>query len=76
MATRSPSCRSGTTCPTSACQGAGRQRSFRRFCGLSVQEPTPERTAFVRFRMALVAHGLTRRCSTRSPASSRPRRFR
>ncbi|MER8569996.1 transposase, partial [Mesorhizobium sp. M1305] len=32
--------------------------SFRRFCGFSVQEPTPERTAFVRFRKALVAHGL------------------
>ncbi|MCA1444638.1 transposase [Ensifer sp. IC4062] len=32
--------------------------SFRRFCGFSVQEPKPERTAFVRFRKALVAHGL------------------
>ena len=32
--------------------------SFRRFCGFSVSEPTPERTAFVRFRKALVAHGL------------------
>lgn len=32
--------------------------SFRRFCGFSAQEPTPERTAFVRFRKALVAHGL------------------
>jgi IS5 family transposase len=32
--------------------------SFRRFCGFSRFEPTPERTAFVRFRRALVAHGL------------------
>lgn len=32
--------------------------SFRRFCGFSRSEPTPERTAFVRFRRNLVAHGL------------------
>lgn len=32
--------------------------SFRRFCGFSRFEPTPERTAFVRFRQALVARGL------------------
>lgn len=32
--------------------------SFRRFCGFSLSEPTPERTAFVRFRKALVVHGL------------------
>jgi IS5 family transposase len=32
--------------------------SFRRFCGFSVSEPTPERTAFVRFRKVLVALGL------------------
>jgi len=32
--------------------------SFRRFCGFSRSEQTPERTAFVRFRKALVAHGL------------------
>jgi transposase, IS5 family len=32
--------------------------SFRRFCGFSRSELTPERTAFVRFRKALVAHGL------------------
>ncbi|KJF71661.1 MULTISPECIES: IS5 family transposase [Agrobacterium] len=32
--------------------------SFRRFCGFSASEPTPERTAFVRFRKALVANGL------------------
>jgi IS5 family transposase len=32
--------------------------SFRRFCGFSASEPTPERTAFVRFRKVLIAHGL------------------
>ncbi|TWB47367.1 transposase-like protein DUF772 [Rhizobium sp. ERR 922] len=32
--------------------------SFRRFCGFSRSEPTPERTAFVRFRKALIAYGL------------------
>ena len=37
--------------------------SFRRFCGFSRFEPTPERTAFVRFRRVLVAlgHWSTRR---------------
>jgi IS5 family transposase len=35
--------------------------SFRRFCGFAGNEPTPERTAFVRFRRALIAHGLDRR---------------
>ncbi len=35
--------------------------SFRRFCGFSSNEATPERTAFVRFRRALIAHGLDRR---------------
>ncbi len=34
--------------------------SFRRFCGFSASEPTPERTAFVRFRKVLIAHGLDR----------------
>jgi len=34
--------------------------SFRRFCGFSGHEPTPERTAFVRFRRELVARGLDR----------------
>src|SRR5580698_6073322 len=34
--------------------------SFRRFCGFSGTEPTPERAAFVRFRGALVAQGLNR----------------
>jgi IS5 family transposase len=34
--------------------------SFRRFCGFAAHEPTPERTAFVRFRRELVARGLDR----------------
>jgi IS5 family transposase len=34
--------------------------SFRRFCGFSGSEAVPERTAFVRFRKALVAAGLDR----------------
>lgn len=34
--------------------------SFRRFCGFSSTEATPERTAFVRFRRLLVAHQLDR----------------
>ena len=32
--------------------------SFSRFCGFSALEPTPEQTAFVRFRKALTARGL------------------
>ena len=34
--------------------------SFRTFCGFSRTEATPERTAFVRFRKALIAHNLDR----------------
>ena len=34
--------------------------SFRRFCGFSSTEATPERTAFVRFRRVLIAQGLDR----------------
>ncbi len=34
--------------------------SFRRFCGFAAHEPTPERTAFVRFRRALIAQCLDR----------------
>ena len=34
--------------------------SFRRFCGFAADEPTPERTAFVRFRRELVARSLDR----------------
>lgn len=32
--------------------------SFRRFCGFSAHEPTPERTAFVRFRRELASYSL------------------
>jgi transposase-like protein DUF772 len=35
--------------------------SFRRFCGFVSREPTPGRTAFVRFRRELVARGLVDR---------------
>ena len=34
--------------------------SFRCFCGFARDEPTPERTAFVRFRRELVSRGLDR----------------
>src|SRR5689334_23469738 len=34
--------------------------SFRRFCGFSSSERTPARTAFVRFRRIVIAHGLDR----------------
>jgi transposase, IS5 family len=34
--------------------------SFRRFCGFAADEPTPERTAFVRFRRELVTRNLDR----------------
>lgn len=34
--------------------------SFRRFCGFATGEPTPERTAFVRFRAARLGRGLER----------------
>ena len=34
--------------------------SFRRFCGFSATETTPERTAFVRFRAELVRRSLDR----------------
>jgi transposase, IS5 family len=34
--------------------------SFRRFCGFSASEATPERTAFVRFRRLLALHKLDR----------------
>ena len=39
-------------------EALGDRGSFRRFCGFSAFEPTPERTAFVRFRKALVVRGL------------------
>jgi transposase, IS5 family len=34
--------------------------SFRRFCGFAADEPTPERTAFVRFRRQLLTRDLDR----------------
>jgi transposase, IS5 family len=34
--------------------------SFRRFCGFAADEPTPERTAFVRFRRELLTRDLDR----------------
>ena len=34
--------------------------SFRRLCGFSASEATPERTAFVRFRRLMVAYNLDR----------------
>jgi IS5 family transposase len=36
--------------------------SFRRFCGFAADEPTPERTAFVRFRRELLARTSTGWC--------------
>jgi hypothetical protein len=39
-------------------EALGDRSSFRRFCGFSSFEPTPERTAFVRFRRALVERQL------------------
>ena len=47
--------------------------SFRRFCGFAAHEPTPERTAFVRFRRELVRAGWTGHCSRLSRASSKRR---
>ncbi|WP_374940277.1 transposase [Pedomonas mirosovicensis] len=44
--------------------------SFRRFYGFSGAEPTPERTAFVRFRKVLVTCGLDRTLFKRSRPSS------
>ena len=50
------------TCQTSNSPGRSTDRaSFRRFCSSSSNEATPERTAFVRFRRALIVHGLDRR---------------
>lgn len=41
-------------------EALGDRASFRRFCGFGAHEPTPERTAFVRFRRELVRRGLDR----------------
>jgi IS5 family transposase len=40
--------------------GLADRASFRRFCGFSSCEPTPERTAFVRFRAELIKRRLDR----------------
>jgi IS5 family transposase len=47
--------------------------SFRRFCGFSSSEPTPERTAFVRFRRLVIAHGLDRALFERITADLKAR---
>lgn len=39
-------------------EALGDRASFRRFCGFSTDEATPERTAFVRLRKALLERGL------------------
>ena len=44
--------------------------SFRRFCGFSTPDPTPERAPFVRFRGELVRRGLDRALFAAAP---RPR---
>lgn len=41
-------------------EALGDRASFRRLCGFGAHEPTPERTAFVRFRRELVRRGLDR----------------
>lgn len=41
-------------------EALGDRASFRRFCGFSTHEATPERTSFVRFRSELVRLGLDR----------------
>ncbi len=41
-------------------EGLDDRASFRRFCGFSRNEATPERTAFVRYRRKLVEHDLDR----------------
>lgn len=47
--------------------------SFRRSCGFSSSEPTPERTAFVRFRRLAIAHGLDRALFERVTADLKAR---
>jgi IS5 family transposase len=48
--------------------------SFRRFCGFAAHEPTPERTAFVRFRRELVRRGLDRALFEEVTRPLKPRR--
>lgn len=45
-------------CDVELAQALDDRASFRRFGGVALSEPTPERTAFVRLRCALVARGL------------------
>lgn len=40
-------------------EALGDRLSFRRFCGFSLADATPDETTFVRFRQALVERGLT-----------------
>ena len=47
--------------------------SFRHFCGFAAHEPTPERTAFVRFRRELVRRRLDRVLFEAVTCRSRPR---
>jgi IS5 family transposase len=49
--------------------------SCRRFCGFSRLEPTPECTAFVRFRRSLVAHGLDKSLFDTTIAQLKPEQF-
>ncbi|WP_223176293.1 transposase [Sphingobium xenophagum] len=48
--------------------------SFRRFCGFSANEATPERSAFVRFPRLLVAHQLDRSLFETVTMQFKPRR--
>src|ERR1700722_6809230 len=48
--------------------------SFRRYCGFSGDEATPERTTFVRFRKALIAQDLDKALFDEIATHSRPRR--
>jgi IS5 family transposase len=48
--------------------------SFRRFCGFSSSDLTPERTAFVRFRKELVVRGLDKTLFNAVTFNSKPRR--
>jgi IS5 family transposase len=52
--------RDRTPLPRDAPSPEPRRASFRRFCGFAAAEPTPERTAFVRFRAELVRRNLDR----------------
>ena len=62
-----PACRSARSrcvpahsCTVRLADALEDRTSFRRFCGFAAHEPTPGRTAFVRFRREPVARGLDR----------------